>query len=201
MPSKIMPLKLVAPVTAEGLSVKEALMKRHTSRSFSSQPLSLKLLSEVMWAAYGINRRSTRGHVSPAAWGVYGLEVYAITEEGAYLYDPEEHKLNPVAGGDLRPLAGEQEFVKVAPLSIAIFVNRDLMAASEPALARMSDPEMMRIAALDAGAAAENVYLYATSAGLNVVERVYVAADVLRDALGLDSSRSFVVAMTLGYPD
>lgn len=200
MPEILKPIKLVAPVAKEGISVKTALLKRHTSREFSSQPLSLKLLSEVMWAAYGVNRKEPEGRTCPSAMHVYALEVYAVTEEGAFLYDPEEHKLNPVVAGDLRPLTGEQEFVNTAPLNIAIFVDRDKMTKADPAFATLTEPQIMVTASLDAGAAAENVYLYCTDAGLNVVERQWVAGDTLRDALGLGPDHSFIIAMTIGYP-
>lgn len=194
------PIKLVAPVTGEGLSVKSAILKRHTAREFSPQPLSLKHLSEILWAAYGINRKPSGGRTCPSAMHVYALEVFAITAEGAFLYDPEEHKLNPVAAGDLRPLAGEQDFVATAPLDIAVFVDRDKMKKADLAFADLTEPQIMATASLDAGAATENVYLYCASENINVVERLWVAGDTLRDALGLDANHSFVIAMTLGYP-
>lgn len=200
MPTTITPLKLVAPVISEGLTVKEAIMKRHTSREFSSQPLSLKLLSEVMWALYGVNRKGTDGRTTPAAWGIYPLEVYAMTAEGTYLYDPEEHKLNPVAAGDMRAMSGLQEFAGQAALDIVIFADRDKMRLDDPSLQQLMDSNLVRLVSLDAGAAAENLYLYAASAGLNVVERVYVDDAALHKALHLPESRMFVVALTVGYP-
>ncbi|MFG6423915.1 MAG: SagB/ThcOx family dehydrogenase [Paramuribaculum sp.] len=200
MSDTILPIKLVAPVIEEGLTVKEAIMKRHTSREFSSQPLSLKLLSELMWAAYGVNRKATHGRTTPAAWGIYPLEIYAMTADGVYLYDPEEHKLNPIAKGDLRGLSGEQDFVGGAALDIVIFADRDKMKTGDAASQALMDRNIVRLASLDAGAATENVYLYATSAGLNVVERVYVDDEKLRKGLGLADSRMFVVALTVGYP-
>jgi len=80
------PIKLVAPVTNEGITIKTAILKRHTSREFSSQPLSLKHLSEIMWAAYGFNRKATGGRTCPSAMQVYALEVFAVTAEGTFLY-------------------------------------------------------------------------------------------------------------------
>lgn len=200
MPANIMPIKLVAPVTKDGLTVNEAIMKRHTDREFSSQPLSLKLLSELMWAAYGVNRKKSDGRTVPAAWGIYPLELYAMIAEGTYLYDPEEHKLNPVTAGDLRPISGLQDFVGTAPLDIVIFVDKSKMKLDDPSLQGIMEKNMIRLASLSAGAAAENIYLCATSAGLNAVERIYVDEDKLRNGLGLSDNYVFIVALTVGYP-
>lgn len=197
---RLLPIKLVAPVVAEGLTVKEAIMKRRSTREFSGGQLSLKMLSEVMWAAYGVNRRATRGRTVPSAWALYPLEIYAITSEGAYLYEPEEHKLCPVAKGDLRAAAGVQDFVAGAALDIVVFANPSKMRIDDPAMAPLLEARKERIASLDAGAVAENVYLYAASAGLNIVERVSVDEEALKKALKITDDSFFVVALTLGYP-
>lgn len=199
MPDKLTAIKLVAPVINEGISVKQAISKRHTTREFLSQPLSLKNLSELMWAAYGINRKATRGRTAPAAWGIYPLEIYAIMEEGTYLYDPEEHKLNPVAKGDFRTDSGFQEFAGKAPLDIAIYVDPGKVKIDDPELQKLIDGNLDRITALDAGAVTENVYLYCASTGINVVERIYVDGDKLRSSIGLPDNRKFIVALTVGY--
>ena len=88
-----------------------------------------------------------------------------------------------------------------AALDIVIFADRDKMKTGDAASQALMDRNIVRLASLDAGAATEkNVYLYATSAGLNVVERVYVDDEKLRKGLGLADSRMFVVALTVGYP-
>lgn len=200
MSDKLLPVKLVAPVVKDGATLKGAIMKRHTSREFSPQPLSLKDLSELLWAAYGINRKATRGRTVPSACAVYPLDLYVFTAEGVYLYESEEHKLNPVVKGDLRALAGGQEFVATAPLSIVIFADRNRMKSDDAAFDASLKAHAARIAALDAGAVTENAYLYAASANINVVERMWVDDTKLREALGLSDENFFQVALTLGYP-
>ena len=85
-------------------------------------------------------------------------------------------------------------------LNVVIFADRDNMKTRDAASQSLMDRNIVRLASLDAGAATENVYLYATSPGLNVVERVYVDDEKLRKGLGLADSRMFVVALTVGYP-
>lgn len=200
MSDKLLPVKLVAPVVKDGSTLKGAIMKRHSSREFSPQPLTLKDMSELLWAAYGVNRKATLGRTVPSACAVYPLDLYVFTAEGVYLYESEEHKLNPVVKGDLRALAGDQEFVATAPLSIAIFADRSRMRSDDPAFDASLKAHADRIAALDAGAVTENAYLYAASANINIVERMWVNDTKLREALGLDDNSFFQVALTLGYP-
>lgn len=159
MSDKLLPVKLVAPVVKDGSTLKGAIMKRHSSREFSPQPLTLKDMSELLWAAYGVNRKATLGRTVPSACAVYPLDLYVFTAEGVYLYESEEHKLNPVVKGDLRALAGDQEFVATAPLSIAIFADRSRMRSDDPAFDASLKAHADRIAALDAGAVTENAYL------------------------------------------
>lgn len=194
------PIKLVAPVTGNGITVKEALNRRHTSREFAQRPLDLKDLSELLWAAYGTNRRPSLKRTAPSAWGIYPLEIYVMTQEGSYLYEPEEHKLLPVAAGDMRALAGEQDFVPGAPVDLMIFADTAKMhVADSPEMDRMLQKSIDRVMGLDAGAVAENVYLYCASSHLNVVERMMVDEDALRRGLGLSGDHRFVVALTVGY--
>lgn len=200
MSDKLLPVKLVAPVVKDGSTLKGAIMKRHSSREFSPQPLTLKDMSELLWAAYGVNRKATLGRTVPSGCAVYPLDLYVFTAEGVYLYESEEHKLNPVVKGDLRALAGDQEFVATAPLSIAIFADRSRMRSDDLAFDASLKAHADRLAALDAGAVTENAYLYAASANINIVERMWVDDTKLRDALGLDDNSFFQVALTLGYP-
>lgn len=84
----------------KGMSVTKALEGRHSTREFSNKALTNKQLSKILWAANGINRPDTGGRVNPAAHGKYFVDVYAITADGIYCYDPTAHKLVLIAAGD-----------------------------------------------------------------------------------------------------
>lgn len=190
-------IKLPNPVTDEGMPVMQALSRRSSSREFATTPLSLKHLSEIMWAAYGINRKD--GHRTvPAAWGIYGLDIYAVLADGIYKYIPESHLLELVKDGDHRHCCGMQEFVYTAPLNLVWMADYSRMHLDDTTFEPMLQEMLPVITALDSGAGCENVYLYAASESLNIVERVLIDEDSFKKAAGLDDNMHFVVAQTIG---
>ena len=86
----------------------KALADRHSEREFANKKLSLQDLSDLMWAAIGINREDGK-RTAASALNKQDVDVYVLMEEGAYLYDPKAHQLNPVAEGDHRPLIGGKQ--------------------------------------------------------------------------------------------
>lgn len=196
---KLQTIQLPQPQINEGLTVMEALSARHTSREFSPRQLSLEHLSEVLWAAYGINRPDGK-RTAPAAWGVYGLDLYAVTPAGIYHYRPAEMLLEPVAEGDFRNECGMQDYVFSAPLNIVFFADYSRMRLDDVRFDTMLQQMLPVVAALDGGAGIENVYLYCASAGINCVERLLLDEDKFRKVAGLPQTHHFVIAATLGYP-
>lgn len=182
-----------APQTVMG-----ALMSRHTSREFADRPLTEANLSQLLWCAYGINRPDSR-RTAPAAMGIYALRIYVFTSNGVYLYNAAGHTLSSVREGDMRHLAGMQDFVAKAPLSLVIFSDFDAFKG-DPEVERIIGGHEQWMSALDAGASAENVYLYCAAQGINVVERMMVDASLLKKELSLPESYHFQVALTAGYP-
>lgn len=192
-------IKLNEPILNQGLTVKEAIKRRHSTREFFSKPLSLSTMSEVFWAAYGVNRSDGKRTV-PSAIGVYPLEIYGFTAEGVYKYNPENHSLTQITDQDLRAKSGTQDFVMSAPLDIVIFSDYDKFKTEDKELNQIVAGQEMRMSLLDAGAVTENVYLYCSSEHINVVERAMADEKTLMSTLGLPSSSHFMVAMSVGYP-
>jgi SagB-type dehydrogenase family enzyme len=187
-------IQLIAPDTMGGKSLMQAFQHRKSDREFKQTPLSLKHLSEILWAAYGINRPDGKRTV-PSAMALYPLQVYAVLSNGIYRYEPQPHRLVPVVKGDYRKLAGLQDFVYTAPLNL-IFIadfNKYNLTQKEP------DVNSMRMVSLDAGHCTQNVYLYCASEGLKCVVRAGAKSDELLSLLGLDSHYRFIVAQTVGY--
>lgn len=192
-------IRLSQPILDQGLTVKQAMMRRHSTREFFSKPLSLDTLSEVFWAAYGVNRTEGKRTV-PSALGLYPLEIYGFTAQGVYKYNPEQHTLTKVTDKDLRAKSGSQEFVAGAPLDLVIYTDYKKFVTGNPDIDNMVKGQEERISLLDAGAVTENIYLYCSSEQINVVERAMVDENDLSKALGLPSTSRFVVAMSIGYP-
>lgn len=176
----------------------DAIYRRHTSRLFIPKPLSPVHLSQLMWSAYGINRAD--GHRTvPAAMGLYPLRIYVFMPDGVYLYNPVDSTLEAIAPGDHRDKAGMQDFVPEAPISLVIFSDFEAFHTGNPEIDKAMAGHEAWASALDAGAVAENVYLYCSSEDINVVERMMVDVPAVKSLLDLPDSYHFQVAMTVGY--
>jgi len=185
-------IKLPAPDKRGGLPLMQALAKRRSSREFQRKPLPLPMLSSLLWAAFGVNRRGG-GRTAPSAIDAQEIDVYVALPDGAYLYDAQAHALRLVAASDLRRVTGYQDFVDEAPLDLVLVADHARMRMV-PAAQRES------YASAAAGAIAENVYLYAASAGLATVIRAWIDRAAIADALGLTHDQQVLLSQTVGYP-
>ena len=184
---------LPSPDTAGGMPLMQALKARHSTREFGSKPLPLQALSNLLWAANGVNRPSSGARTAPSAHDWREIGVYAVTADGAYRYDPLSHSLTRVATGDLRHLTGMQDFVATVPLNLVYVADLDRMNGA-------GAEDKAFYSAADAGFIAQNVYLYCAAAGLAVVVRGLVDREALGAALGLGKHQRIILAQSVGYP-
>ncbi|MDR0370926.1 MAG: SagB/ThcOx family dehydrogenase [Prevotellaceae bacterium] len=185
-------IKLTAPAVESGQPLLTAMQNRKSDREFSDKNLSLEHLSEILWAANGINRAGENKRTVPSAMAIYPLDTYVFLANGVYKYIPETHELTPVVAGDHRALSGLQPFVETAPLNL-VFI------ADYHKYSRVPAERRIYLAALDAGHCAQNVYLYCASEGLKSVVRAGAQEQAVLELLGLDENYQFVVAQTVGY--
>ena len=114
-------IKLPKPNLNRTGAVMKALSERHSTREYASKSLSLSDLSDLLWAANGINRKESGMRTAPSALNKQDVDVYVVLPEGSYLYDAKNHQLTLVAEGDHRgAVAGGQAFVKTAPVSLVL---------------------------------------------------------------------------------
>jgi SagB-type dehydrogenase family enzyme len=186
-------IKLPPPHVVGGMPLMQALKTRHSTREFGSKPLPPQVLSNLLWAASGVNRPDTGQRTAPSAHDWREIDVYVVTAKGAFRYDPPTHVLNGVASGDLRHLTGMQDYVATAPLNLVYVANLDRMTGAGAADAAF-------YSATDAGFVAQNVYLYCASAGLAVVVRGLIDRAALGAALGLGTHQRIILAQSVGYP-
>ena len=187
------PVQLPTPRTAGGMPLMQALELRATSREFAPDPLPPQILSDLLWAACGINRPGSGMRTAPSAHNWQETDVYVVTASGAYLFDARGNRLAPVASGDLRPLAGVQAFVKEAPVTL-VFV-------ADTARMKGASPEMRQTYAwADAAFVSENVYLFCASSGLATGVRAMVDRPPLAKALKLAPTHLITLAQCVGYP-
>ena len=169
---------LPAPRKDAGKPLMQALQLRRSIRQFSPRPLPLQVLSDLLWAAYGVNRPS--GDRTAPYWRhIMVIDVYAAMADGVWLYDPKQHALRPHLETDIRAQTGLQDFVATAPLNLVYVAHGERMKEISPEERRL-------YASVDAAFAGQNVYLYCASEGLATVFRGAVDYEKLKQAMQLE---------------
>ncbi len=186
-------IQLPAPRTEGGRPLMSVLKDRATNREFASKPLPEQMLSNLLWAAWGINRPASGRRTAPSAVNWQETDVYVVMKEGTYLYDAKANALQPVASGDLRAQAGTQAFVAEAPLNLVYVADYARMGKGSP------ESKLFNSGA-DTGFIAQNVYLFCASEGLNTVVRGSIPKDGLAKTLKLRPDQHITLAQTVGYP-
>lgn len=184
---------LAPPQMDGGKPLMQALKDRATSRSFSPEKLPDQVFSNLLWAAFGINRADSGRRTAPSGQNLQEIDVYVVTAEGAYLYDAKTHGLTPIASGDHRAITGKQSFVKDAPVTL-VFV------ADHAKMAKLGAEEKDLYAAAGAGAISQNVYLFCASEGFATGVRASIDRPALAATLKLRSDQKILLAQTVGYP-
>jgi nitroreductase len=186
-------VQLPPPRTEGGKPLMEALKLRSTSRAFAPDPIPLQTMSDLLWAAWGINRPTEGKRTAPSARNWQEIDVLVVDARAAWRYDAAANSLEPVVAGDLRALTGAQEFVKEAPLTLVFVADPARMKGSD-------DATRQPWAYADAAFISQNVYLYCASEGLATGVRAMVDRPALAKALGLPADRIIVFAQSVGYP-
>lgn len=174
-------------------TLEQALKHRRSTRAFAAQPLSLELLSGLLWAAFGVNRHDSHGRTAPSAHNWQEIDVVAALPTGAYRYEARPHRLTLIVAQDLRAASGVQDFVATAPLNLVYVADFARMHEARP-------EEREFLAGADAGFVAQNVYLFCAAAGLATVVRGLVDRRRLAAALQLRATQRITLAQTVGHP-
>ena len=186
-------LKLNRPDLNRGVNVMKAFSDRHSDREFSTRELSLQDLSDLLWAANGVNRPGDGKRTAPSALNKQDVDIYVFLAKGVYLYDASKHVLKLVAEGDHRAVvAGKQDFVKQAPVSL-VYVSD---------LSRFGmglDEQVKLMGAMDAGIVSQNVNLFCAGVGLSTVPRASMDQEALRKLLKLSDTQVPMMNNPVGY--
>jgi nitroreductase len=191
-----MVLELVKPELTKTFTLMRALNERKTNREITSEPVTERQLSELLWAANGMNRPDGK-RTAPSTQNRQMTDIYVVLETGIFFYNPTLHNLTRIAEGDHRTLAGTQPFVTNAPVNLVFVSDLAKFNSSYPP----EDSDLLMWAGVEAGAQAQNVYLYGASEGLAVVIRGSVNREELGKVMGLSPEKIIVVAQTIGMPD
>ena len=186
---ELKPIQLPKPQMTAGMPLMQALAERKTTRAFLDKPMPLQTLSNLLWAAFGVNRprevKPGLGRTAPSAMNKQEIEIDVVLAQGAYVYDAETNLLRPVADGDLRAKMG-------APPAGQAAVTLVYVAGGN-----------WDYAQVDTGFIGQNVYLFAASAGLNAwfyaLHGQQDATEVAA-ALKLTAGKRPLYAQSVGYP-
>jgi len=195
--SRLDDLKMLAhalpkPRTHGGLPLLDALRRRHSSREYSDQPLSKELLSDLLWAAFGVNRTDTNDRTAPYWRHVMVIDIYVAKADGVWLYSPGRHALLPHLDEDIRAETGMQDFVGSAPINLIYVAHGERMQ-------EITAEERRLYASVDAAFIGQNVYLFCASEGLCTVFRGAVNQPELAQTLKLEPGQFVTFAQTIGY--
>jgi SagB-type dehydrogenase family enzyme len=185
-------IPLPAPDTTGGKPLMQVLKMRQTSREFSADSIPLPVLSNLLWAACGVNRAESGKRTAPSAMNWQEIDVYVVTVQGTYRYDSKTHALQQILTGDIREKTGAQPFVKEVPVNL-------VYVADYAKVTRGSDEDKTLYSAADAGFISQNVYLFCASEGLATVVRGSVDKAELAKAMSLRADQKIILAQSVGY--
>lgn len=186
------PLALPPPQTDGGKPLMQALKARASTRAFAPEKLPPQVLSNLLWAAFGVNRADGR-RTAPSAMNWQEIDIYVATADGAYLFDAVGHGLQAIGGDDIRAATGTQDFVKDAAVSLIYIADFAKMAKAQ-------EPEKILCSAADTGFIAQNVYLFCSSESLASVVRASMDRPALVKALGLRPEQRVILVHSVGFP-
>lgn len=188
------PLKikqLPPPRATGGKPLIDALKLRRSIREYADRPLPPQVLSDLLWAAFGVNRPS--GDRTAPYWRhVMVIDVYAALADGVWLYDPKQHRLEQHLDADIRAQTGTQDFVGAAPLNLVYVAHGERMQD-------ITGEDRRLYASVDAGFIGQNVYLFCASEGLATVFRGSLDTGALASMMRLDDGQFVTFAQTVGY--
>jgi len=188
------PIQLPPPQTDGGRPLMQVLKLRSTSRSFAPDPIPAQTLSNLLWAAWGINRPANGKRTAPSARNWQEIDLVVVRADGTFLYDAVANRLRPLAAGDHRALTGVDSFVKNAPLTLLLVADTSRMEGLE------KYPETRQWIWADAGFISQNIYLFCASEGLATGVRAYIDRPPLAKALGLREHQVILLAQCVGRP-
>jgi SagB-type dehydrogenase family enzyme len=200
-------IRLPKPKLSQGKYLRQNIEERRSGRSFSNKKLDIDTLSTVIWATYGrkikdIGAITSASYTIPSAGAIYPLEIFVVVGKnsvdnlggGLYRYSKDEHTLIQVSNldkrKDLTSSCLGQKFIESAAVSIVITANFDLMKQ------RYKD-RAERYVILEAGHAAQNIYLIANDLGLSTVEVGAFKDEEVSKTLGINFP--VLLIMPIGY--
>ncbi|MDR2584071.1 MAG: SagB/ThcOx family dehydrogenase [Fibromonadaceae bacterium] len=184
-------ISLPKPNLDKGYSITKSLSLRKSAEAQDFQKardLSLEEISDLLWAANGVNRPAEGRRTAPSAMNSQDIYLYVLAKSGAYLYNAKEHSLSLVASGDLRAAgAGGQKAFGDAPIIVVLVSDISKLKSGGE-----------KLGAMDAGIVSQNISLFCSGTGLITRVRASMDFDALTKALKLNSSQILMLNHPVG---
>jgi SagB-type dehydrogenase family enzyme len=174
-----------------GMPLMETFAQRQSIREYSEREIEMQDLSNLLWAAFGINREGGK-RTAPSARNWQEYDLYIVLQNGVYLWNPEANVLTRVIEEDVREMTGKQEFVATAPLQIMLVANMNKPEGKDKTAT-------LNTVYCDAGFISQNIYLFCSSFEMASVARLYYDAEPLHEKLKLEKEQKIILIQTVGY--
>jgi SagB-type dehydrogenase family enzyme len=178
-----------------GMPLMEALKARLTTRNFADKPLTTPTLSNLLWAAAGVNRPDAGKRTAPTAMNCQEIDVYVARADGLWLYDAKPHALRRILEDDIRAKTGGGKFAGKAPICLIYVADYARMAKVE------TDANRAFYAATDTGFISQNVYLFCASERLATVVHDGIKRTALSKAMRLRPDQKIILGQCVGHPE
>ena len=176
--------------------VMKALKNRTSIKGFKQKELPDKVLSDVLWAAFGVTDPKTGRRTAPSAFNAREIDIYVLKADGAYLYDAPEHGLRRVNAKDIRSIVARQNYAKTAPVHLVYVADYEKADAVYPA-SFGNDKDKWSM--MHTGFISQNVILYCSIKGMSTVVRSFGNRASLRKGLRLRNSQEIIITQAIGY--
>lgn len=185
-------IQLNPPDLTRGRATMQALSLRASATQFDTTMLSLQDLSDILWAANGINRPASGKRTSPSAMNAQDIDIYTFIRSGVYLYNPQKHALELVVNNDYRRVFQRDEKSPLPPVI--------LLLVSDISRFRTQDDSLkMMWGAMDAGIVSENISVFCASENLATRPRASMNQKKLRELLNLKDSQYLMLNHPVSY--
>lgn len=194
---ELKPIQLLKPQLDIGRPIMQTLKDRKSSRAYSAEKLPLPVLSNLLWAAFGINRPESGRRTAASGGNRQDIDIYVAVADGIYVYDAKAHMLNPVLAEDIRSLSGRQ--TPTVPLDDAP-INLIYVWDGKKKSKTSTEEQNLNLAFAHTGFISQNVYLFCASEGLATVVRLWFDKPALEKKMGLRPEQYVTLVQSVGYP-
>jgi SagB-type dehydrogenase family enzyme len=201
-------IELSEPHKKRGLPFMETLWVKASARQWSDRDVSLQDISDLLWAANGINRPGERKYTASSAQNAHDVDIYLFIQDGVYLYDAIDHALEPVLIGDFRsqimmtppPKPKNASGVGKPPQAAPSHPPIQLILVSDISRFRMGPPELKyEWGAIDAGIVSQNISLFCAATGLKTKPRASMDKERIKGLLELSDTQYVFLEHPIGY--